>query len=689
MNRVITRWIVAFAALSTALMLTLVITRDDGRALLEILPRERALFAFATLLLLFPLFVLPGVLARGEPEARSVALWLLIDSLLFAAVPLVFSAYISAVSASGLLRLGLLIATVTALPLAFQRLGVGTRGVRGLATSLCGLLLMLPVLGLLATAARADRFAAVLATVSPLDWVARIALRREVPELVPFALAAASVWAVAILPRRVARPTLLACACALMVLPASEPFTWRQLGSFPVRAGVRVAVEVVAPRGESAWILNTGGSAVSIPADGVSHQLLVTVTDPSAWGRVTHAGATEDLAPPWRVQDARQPVRVRVAETPVEGAWVDQRALALGPAALEAPDVVVLSESCFGRLGQRAQAALQTAAACGALVIIEDAVRAEEKWTGTGGILRVQGPATALPVFYSWKKPEFSIADREFLGTVAPLGWQELDLSAVLWFTLAYHAAFLAAFLLPLLLDAHKAPRVYLASVTFVVLVVAFGGYRVLKSIFLRDNQVYTQSTGLMLGEARAGAEVLLRRFVAYASMSAEERLVVFPDASEPMLVSAASSHGAALREDMHRAAWWLKLDRHEGKTLARLDDVLSAPWSVVAEGRGFRCQRNAGEGLFAEARITGALLVEGGQVVARFAPAGEMLLPTSELELFPPGVEGAFRKLQGRYGREMPRHLLLALNGMQRGDVPEDWLVERDAGCYWMVPLP
>lgn len=689
MNRVITRWIVAFAALSTALMLTLVITRGDGRALFEILPRERALFAFASLLLLFPLFALPGVLAREEPEARTIAIWLLVDTLLFSAVPLVFAAYISAVSAAGLLRLGLLIAAVTAVPLALQRLGCGLRQLRMLATGCGALMLMLPVLVLCATAARSQQFASALAALSPLDWVVRVALRREVPELLPFALAAACVWAVLLLPRRAGAGALLASTCALLALPGGSPFEWRQLGSFPVRAGVRVPVEVMAPRGDSAWVLTTGGAAVSIPADGARHQLLVTVTDPAAWAHVAHGSHAEDLAPPWRVQDVRQPVRVRVADNGGADAWVDQRALALGPAALESPDVVVLSESAFGNLDEGARKALKLAAACGALIVIDEAVRAEEAWTGTGGILHVKGPAAAAPLFHSWKKPEFSIADREFLGAVAPLGWQELDLSAVFWFTLAYHAAFLAAFLLPLLLDAHKAPRVYLASVTFVVLVVAFGGYRVLKSIFLRDNQVYTQATGLMLGEAREGADVLLRRFVAYASMSAEERLVAFPEGSEPMLVSAAPAHGAALREELQRAAWWLKLDRHEGKTLARIDDVFPAPWRVAKDGDGFRCQRIGGEGPFAEARITGALLVEEGQVVGRFAAAGEWLLPTPHLELFPPGVEGAFRKLQGRYGRPMPRHLLLALSGVKRGDVPEEWLVERDAGCYWMVPLP
>jgi hypothetical protein len=689
MNRVITRWIVAFAALSTLLMLLSVITREGGQALLSWLPRERALMACATLLILFPLYALPGVLLRSERESRTVATGLLLDTLIFSAVPLVFAAYISAVSAHGLLRLALLIAGVGALPLALVRLGFVTERLRWLMGIVATCILLLPVLTLLVVAAQAPSLSAVFEAISPLDWARRIAIAREVPALAPFIIFAGVSWGIALLPRRKsAAVALVGCSVAILLSPP-QAVEWRMLGSFPVRGGVRVPVELKAPTAGDTCLLTQSGQTLTIPADGAVHHALMTVTDPAAWARVAQGASASDVPPPWVRQDSNDPVRARLSPSAVQGAWLDERALALGPAALEALDVLVLEDARFQELSVAHRGCLRTATACGLLLVLEHAAQESAEAIGTGVLLRTRGTAAGESRFHSWRKPEFSLADREFLDTVAPLGWQELDMRAVFWFTLAYHAAFLAAFLLPLLLDAHKAPRVYLASVTFVVLVVALGGYRVLKSIFLKDNQVYTQSVALMVGEARPGADVLLRRFHAYASMSAEQCGLAFPEGTEPLLVAGDALRAGVVRPDLHRAHWTLGLDRHEGKALARVDDLLPVPWLIRPDGAGFHCERVPHPSPLAEARITGAFLVDQGRVMQQFAMRGERLVPSDEVTLFPPGAEGAFRKLQGRYGLAMPRHLLVAFEGVARADVDEDWLVARDAGCYWMIPVP
>ena len=178
----------------------------------------------------------------------------------------------------------------------------------------------------------------------------------------------------------------------------------------------------------------------------------------------------------------------------------DIGALPPGPGSFEAFDVVVQDSSGFAACGAPLRRAIEDYVALGGyLILVEQGEEApRNRASGTGWITVAAASSTTS----SSDDPRIDrplALDPELVRTFAHPDWQEMDLSALLIFAVVYHLAFLGAFVLPLLLDYRKSLGVYLVSVGFVVAVIAIGGYRVLGSIFLRDNQLYTQSITLVV----------------------------------------------------------------------------------------------------------------------------------------------------------------------------------------------
>ena len=707
MNRIITLWILGFVAISGALLVALVLVRADGAPLLAVLPRERALAAYTALLLFFPLFTLPWVLQRTpRGGGRRAAMVLACDSLIFSSVPLVFCAYISAVSLQGLACAAAMAATAAALPLVLARWSRSADCGMRVCAFVAGWMVVAPCAALLSRGSGAAQLSHGIALLSPLDWVQRICLQREVPSLVPFLALAAAAWMVALPPRRRVGVAVASVLLCLLPMPQAAPRVESLAGGM-ARSGGRTPVVVVVPEGAGVCSLSTGCGAVEITADGLEHLVLLTPSAEQDHLRTSAGTAAQRISAPWRLIGRDSGLFARLGPGSSLGAGpggavhavsLDARALALGAGACEAFDCIVLQESHWDALAPQQRAVLQGAAAAGALVLLEQSRAASETLWGNGCVRRITQGAVTDGAWRLWRRPLLGSADREFLDTFVPLQWQELDLSSVFWFVVVYHLAFLLAFLLPLILDAHKSPTVYLISVSFVVVIIAGGGYRVLKSIFLKDNQVYTQSMGLLLSPrtaeqsaASAAPPLVLRRFLAYASMSAEERVMEFPRNADVTVL--AGTHALQVPRELvpqEHTRWGLSLDRHQDKVLARIDSAEAAPWRFEARVDGsIGIHALQHDGAFAGASVRAALLVEDGRVVAHYRREGERLIAVAADSFFAPGVEASFRKLQGRYGTQMPRHLLVALDGVARGDISADWLVQRDLGCFWMLPWP
>ncbi|MAB89944.1 MAG: hypothetical protein CMJ90_10855, partial [Planctomycetes bacterium] len=126
MNGLITRLILAFVGSSLAFTLLPLLQAGGGAPLIAVLDRGASLVVYAAFLVLFGFFVLPQFL-RPDVARQRLWPWVALSGyvLLFAAIPLVFTAYISGVSAAGLVRVGALTTTAIGLPIFVARL---TRG---------------------------------------------------------------------------------------------------------------------------------------------------------------------------------------------------------------------------------------------------------------------------------------------------------------------------------------------------------------------------------------------------------------------------------------------------------------------------------------------------------------------------------------------------------------------------------
>ena len=99
MNGLITRLILAFVGSSLAFTLLPLLQSGGGAPLIAVLDRGASLAVYAAFLVLFGFFVLPQFLRPDVARQRPWP-WVALSGyvLLFAAIPLVFTAYISGVA---------------------------------------------------------------------------------------------------------------------------------------------------------------------------------------------------------------------------------------------------------------------------------------------------------------------------------------------------------------------------------------------------------------------------------------------------------------------------------------------------------------------------------------------------------------------------------------------------------------
>jgi hypothetical protein len=291
-----------------------------------------------------------------------------------------------------------------------------------------------------------------------------------------------------------------------------------------------------------------------------------------------------------------------------------------------------------------------------------------------------------------------TILDTEFTRTFAPPDWQEMDLSRLLLFAFVYHGAFGLAFLLPLVLDSRKALGVYLASVGFVVVVVAGLAFHVLGQIFLRDNQVYTHAVTLLVAGEGSDPRMVTRQLLCFASMSQERRSIAIPhEADVSVYLNPARDHGLVRA---HRPPDLVfddvTLDRFEGKLVLRVDDDLPLPIRIVAgeEPGTLVCAPVPGVadplGL-GRGRLVGAVEVRDGTFQRRYRALGRRLVddgPARPTDI-PPESQVFVRKLLGHFAQGRSSYLLLHFQGLQRADRAREWLWSRDLGGYLVVPRP
>jgi hypothetical protein len=248
-------------------------------------------------------------------------------------------------------------------------------------------------------------------------------------------------------------------------------------------------------------------------------------------------------------------------------------------------------------------------------------------------------------------RPKPVLGDAAIRTLFAAPDWRAIDLGRLLAFLVAYHAAFLAAFLLPVSLDSKKSTGVYLTSVGFIVVATALAGRWTLRGFFLKDNQIYTQSLTLVsLGtDGRAAA----RQIRSFASMSGERASVSLP-AGGTTVVYRFPGHPAPTRQvgpsgEVLVDAW---LDRIEGRVLLRDDRVGPAPVVVEAVGPGrWRLRPVEGVpdpfGIGAAPPVEAALVLKDGGLVP-LKVDGRELHPAEGAESF--RIDAATRTLLGRF---------------------------------------
>jgi hypothetical protein len=372
------------------------------------------------------------------------------------------------------------------------------------------------------------------------------------------------------------------------------------------------------------------------------------------------------------------------------------------PASFEAFDVIVFDTMGFAACDAPLRRAIEDYVTLGGhLVLIEEGgERPRSRATGTGLITRV-GSRFFHDQLLGRPRVDRPLAlDPELVRTFARPDWQEMDLSTLLIFAVLYHLAFLGAFVLPLLLDYRKSLGVYLVSVGFVVAVIAIGGYRVLGSIFLRDNQVYTQAISLVVLGPGESPQAASRQFLCFASMSLDEdRKLSFPGSCDLTLYRVDPGQLPLLRARENGRINFLdvRLDRFSNKVLLRSDHAGPSPVRILPasgpEG-GYLLESIPGVpdplGL-RTATVDLAVVIEDGHIVRRLTPEGRLLRDAGPgtMDDFS-GVERLFYgRLAGRFATPPRRFLLLRVTGLQRPDEGADYLWERDLGGFILAPLP
>lgn len=714
MNGIITRLILTFAGSSMAFTLLPLLESGNGAPLIAVLDRERSLVVYAAFLVLFAAFVLPAFLAMDHERARRWP-WVAVVGyvMVFAAIPLIFTAYISGVSVHGLVPIGALCAMAMGVPLALRRCLGPQHG--SLACSVAGALLLFGLPGVALYLESVGRTPpSWIAPISIPHWLHRFATLREVPEspwpfmvcmIVPWAIGAGSLGRSV---RRAAATSAIALALGALPgwmtadtaagpgIPARAPaIKVQSLVQGVGRPGLRTPLAVTLPAGPGSAVISAGVDAVRVPRDGATHRILLVPAEGARRLRVvTDDGVVEEVPLPVTLIEDRVLVAVLGSFDVENGVLLDPDALPTEHGALEAFGVIVVAPNEWERLTPPRREALLRWTALGGRLVREHPTPDVDRAVGAGRDVSLTGGALfpATPAFQS------TALDGELTRTFEAPDWQKKDLSDLLWFAAVYHLAFLAAFLLPLLLDSRKAPAVYLMSVGFVVLVVAGFAWQVLGEIFLKDNQVYTHAITVMVADDGPSPRVASRQFLSFASMSSEDRslkfaedadLVVYQSPFTPRNVVRRVDPDAVVLEDVH-------LDRYRHKLVVRVDREAPLPLALDGDPRSATGVRLAfREGVpdtlgLREATVDAAWQVESGRITRRLAPSGDRLVPAADGAApgLPPEVHLHVRKLLGHFAPARDSWLLVRWADLPRADEARDWLWSRDLGGWLLLPL-
>jgi hypothetical protein len=377
--------------------------------------------------------------------------------------------------------------------------------------------------------------------------------------------------------------------------------------------------------------------------------------------------------------------------------WIDRDRLKLEetPPALEAFDWLLVTQESFDSFPLGAKEALESYAAFGGQVILVSGQNQAVRHLGMGGIRSIATMAQLATIEPLTWHHRGSLLERNVVQTFAPPDWQEMDLRKLLTFAAIYHAIFLAALLLPLLLDSKKSMSVYLVSVAFVTVLVVALSTQVLRKIFLKDNQVYSQSITLLVGEDNKSGRLIARQFLCYASMSGEVRDFVLPGARDAVVYGLSSGDEPVVRrlegEDLKLLS--VKLDRSALKRVVRMDHDVPNLFGITPGEDSFavRLDSDASDPLgIRSAQILDAVLVEGGAQIARFTFSNGVLQnpkPAADSP-WPTGLEFMVRRLLGHFSPRVNRFLLIQIKGLPRPDDTKGYFGTRDLGAFAVLPL-
>lgn len=722
MNRILTKLILAFAGCSL-LATFLPLANGGGEALIPALGRDQSLLVYTGFLLLFFVWLAPPLFDGTEGRAGAMA-GLTAILLVFAAIPLLFTAYISGVSAAGLLRLTALIAAIAGLPPLLMKLP-GRRSAGGWMALLGSVFLfVLPGLVLYRQSVGIES-SPWLAALSPWHRIEEIIARRQVPALWPYAAAAAAVWSpwlLSALRRR--KPAPVAASCAFLAFLAGVSASGHPEASRPpalateleslsggrARPGFRTAIAVQRPGAEGEASVSSSVDSVLIQLRAGRGEAVLSVGPEDSTLRLASGAAEEVLPAPFTLAAGDAVLVAHLADPPsrrmtLEGgapwaagsAWIDADSASVlaHPGAYEAYDWMVVGGRTFDGLSAAVRDALLAYAALGGQLLLLGDSRDWDRACGDGRILSVAAGEPPPDHVWTSRWHRGSILDRDVVRTFAAPDWQEFNLRHLLVFTGVYHGVFLLAFLLPLLLDSRKSMGIYLVSVGFVTMLVALLAWHVLGRIFLRDNQVYTQSIALILCDGGPNERMVMRRFLSFASMSGETRDLELDGLGEAVVYGLSDADAPVLREvDGHRLLIHrVELDRYRGKRVVRIDSdaprLISASVTedsatvVLEDGRadpwGLR-----------RCRLLDGVVIEGGRREARFEFDGGATgrRTPADAGAPEPGQDIMLRRLLGHFGRRHARYLLLRFEGLPRPDDGASYFWSRDLGAFAVVPL-
>lgn len=728
MNAHITRTVLAFAAASLAATLLPLLDGGGGVPLIGVADRGASVVVYVAFLVLFGIYLFPRFVARAADSSRVIWCVLAAAMLVFAAIPLVFTAYISGVSVRGLGVLAAIVAATWGLGLLLARLAgprVGAVLTAGLGTAFFA---ALP--GAIVYLDSVSRpLAPIWTDLSPAHWIHAVARDRVTPPIWPFALAAVVPWLLATVPLRrgVRTAASVACVCAALSLLAATPVARvaptvsapatqggegvavRALLPDAVRLGARTPLAIrIAPRdGAPSDLVELAiqGDWRRGRADGVERRYSFVVSQRDPQLTVRWSDGVERRMPLAAVDPVPGALRVigtlGVAEE-VSASWgTSVRAVRLDALAdplagdLEGIDAFVVSGDWRTRTPAPLARAVERRTRLGT-PRFEIGQATGDRLAASGLVRSVPAAALGAALAGVSIRPPAAI-DRGLVEVFAPPGWQELDLSALLLFAIAYHVVFLLVFLVPLRLDGGKALGVYLSSVSFVVLVVAGVAWNVLDRIFLAETQVYSHQVGIAIADDGQPGRYASHRFLCFASMSGETRDLRFA-ASEDLLAirAAAGARGPVLeRADGGITAHGVPLDRYRSRLVLREDRTGTLPFRFVSDGEALRLEiEPLAEGdPLGTARVTALFSVEGGQWARAWRREGERFVPTTlgaDGAAVPREAELFYRRLAGRFLRPpRGRYLLALLEGLPRPDDTDSYFWVRDLGTWLVLPMP